>query len=92
VAVADLDQQARAELNIPANVHGALFTQVDPASTAYEAGMRAGDMILEIDHKPVKDAQDAVNDSTEQTRNETLVKIWSQTGIHYLTVESNRAS
>jgi len=92
VAVADLDQQARAELNIPANVHGALVTQVDPASVAYEAGMRAGDMILEIDHKPVKDAQDAVNDSTEQTRNETLVKIWSQTGIHYLTVESNRAS
>jgi C-terminal processing protease CtpA/Prc len=53
--------------------------------------MRAGDMILEIDHKPVKDAQDAVKDSTERTGNETLVKIWSQTGIHYLTVESNRA-
>jgi serine protease Do len=92
VAVADLDQQTRAELNIPANVHGALVTQVDPASAAYEAGIRAGDMILEIDHKPVKDAQDAVNDSTERTGNETLVKIWSQTGIHYLTVESNSAS
>jgi serine protease Do len=92
VAVADPDQQVRAELNIPANVHGALVTQVDPASAAYEAGMRAGDMILEIDHKPVKDAREAVNDSTERTGTETLVKIWSQTGIHYLTVESNRAS
>ena len=32
VAVADLDQQTRAELNVPASVHGALVTQVDPAS------------------------------------------------------------
>jgi len=92
VAVADLDQQARAELNIPPDIHGALVTQVDPASAAYQSGMRAGDTILEIDHKPVKDAQDAVNDSSERTGNETLLKIWSQTGIHYLTVESNRTS
>ena len=92
MAVADLEQQTRAELNIPANLHGALVTQVDPASTAYAAGLRTGDLILEIDHKPVKDAQDVANNSTERTANVTLVKIWSQTGIHYLTIESNRVS
>ena len=92
MAVADLEQQTRAELNIPANLHGALVTQVDPASTAYAAGLRTGDLILEIDHKPVKDAQDVANNSTERTANVTSMKIWSQTGIHYLTIESNRVS
>ena len=93
VAVADLDQQTRAELSMPVNVHGALVTEVDPSSAAYEAGLRTGDVILAIDHKPVRDAQDAVNDTGKRTGSETLVKIWSQAGIHYLTVEeSNKAS
>ena len=87
VAVTDLDQQTRADLNIPANVHGALVTEVDPSSAAYESGLRTGDVILEIDHKPVKDAQDAVNDTAKRTGNVTLVKVWSQEGIHYLTVQ-----
>ena len=87
VAVTDLDQQTRADLNIPANVHGALLTEVDPSSAAYESGLRTGDVILEIDHKPVKDAQDAVNDTAKRTGNVTLVKVWSQEGIHYLTVQ-----
>jgi serine protease Do len=87
VAVADLDSQTRAELNIPANIRGALVTEVDPSSAAYESGLRTGNVILEIDQKPVKDAQDAVNDTAKRTGNATLVKLWSQQGIHYLTVE-----
>jgi serine protease Do len=87
VAVADLDQQTRGDLNIPANVHGALVTEVDPSSAAYESGLRTGDVILEINHNPVKDAQDAVSETAKRTGDVTLVKVWSQEGIHYLTVQ-----
>jgi serine protease Do len=87
VAVTDLNSDTRSELNIPANIYGALITQVDPVSPSYEAGLRTGDVILEINHKAVKDAQDAVHDTANPKGNETLVKIWSPQGIHYLTVE-----
>lgn len=86
VAVSNLDQQTRAELSIPANVHGALVTEVDPTSPAYDAGLRSGDVILEINHQPVKDAQDAVNDTAKPIGNETLVRVWSQQGIRYISV------
>jgi len=90
VAVAELDQQTREELKVPANVHGAVVSEVSPNSAAYEAGLREGDVILEINHQPVKNAQDAVNLTAKPAGGETLVKVWSHGGSHYLTVnESN---
>ena len=90
VAVGELDQQTREELKVPANIHGALVSEVSPNSAAYEAGLREGDVILEINHQPVKNAQDAVNLTNSRSGNETLVKVWSHGGSHYLTVnESN---
>jgi serine protease Do len=90
VGVTDLDQNTRSELNIPSNIHGAVITEVAPDSPAYEAGLRPGDVITELNHQPVKNAQDAVADSTRQTSNETLVKVWSKGGSHYLTVQESR--
>ena len=89
VTVSDLDYHARVELNIPGDVHGALVTEVDPTSPAYEAGIRTGDVILEINREAITNAQDAVNDTAKPMGNETLVKVWGQGGIHYIAV-SNR--
>ena len=89
VAVGELDQQTREELKVPASVHGALVSQVSPNSAAYEAGLREGDVILEINHQPVKNAQDAVNLTANRSGNETLVKVWSHGGSHYLTVNDS---
>jgi serine protease Do len=91
VTVADLDQQNRARLNIPAGVRGALITEVDPNSAAYQAGLRAGNVILQIGDKPVTDAQDAVTDTAKRTGTITLVRVWTQQGgIHYLTVNESK--
>jgi serine protease Do len=91
VGVSDLDESIRRELNIPANVQGAVVTQVSPDSAAYEAGLRSGDVITEINHQPVRNAQDAINDTTKPESDQTLVKVWSKGGSHYLTVnESNQ--
>jgi serine protease Do len=92
VAVADLDQSTRAELNVPGDVQGAVISQVVPDSAAYEAGLRTGDVITKLNHQPVKSAQDAVADSEKQPGGETLVKVWTKGGSHYLIVDESRQS
>jgi serine protease Do len=92
VAVADLDQNTRAELKIPAQVQGAVITEVAPDSAAYEAGLRPGDVITELNRKPVANAQDAVADTEKPTSNQTLVKVWTKGGSHYLTVDESTES
>jgi serine protease Do len=72
VSVTDLDQNTRAELKIPQNVQGAVITQVAPDSAAYEAGLRTGDVITELNRQPVKNAQDAVAETEKQRSNKTL--------------------
>jgi S1-C subfamily serine protease len=92
VGVTDLDQSTRAELNIPQNVQGAVITQVAPDSAAYEAGLRTGDVITELNRQPVKNAQDAIRDTEKPTSSQTLVKVWTKGGSHYLTVDESRQS
>jgi serine protease Do len=89
VGVADLDQNTRAELNIPAQVQGAVITEVAPDSAAYQAGLRTGDVITELNHQPVKNAQDAVADTEKPAGTQTLVKVWTKGGSHYLTVDES---
>jgi serine protease Do len=92
VGVADLDQSTRAELNIPAHVQGAVITEVAPESAAYEAGLRTGDVITELNRQPVKNAQDAIADTEKPTSSQTLVKVWTKGGSHYLTVDESAQS
>jgi len=88
VNVANLDKETREDLNIPGAVKGAVITQIDPSSAAYEAGLRENDVILEINRQPIESA----NEATKATEGkggsgETLVKIWNQNGTHYVAVQ-----
>jgi serine protease Do len=87
VEVADLNNATRNEFDVPARVHGALVTNVDPSSAAAEAGLAAGDVIQEVNHQPVRSADDAVK-LTEHTKSrKTLLKLWSHGATHYLVVD-----
>ena len=90
VGVADLDGNARAQAKVPGNVHGAVVTEVRPDSPAYEAGLRAGDVITEINRQPVKNAGDAVADTAKPTGDSTLVKVWRDGASRYVSVEEGR--
>jgi hypothetical protein len=57
VEVGDLDPRTRKENSIPNHIRGALVTNVDPDSTAFEAGLRPGDVILEMEKKPITKLQ-----------------------------------
>jgi serine protease Do len=91
VGVADLDQNTRNEMNIPNGVQGAVITEVAPDSPAYQAGLRPGEVITELNHKPIRNAQEAVAETENRGGNQTLVRVWTKDGSHYLTVdESNQ--
>ena len=66
-----------------------MISEVDPGSAAAEAGLQQGNVIVEINHKPVKSAQDAVDLTSQPATNQTLVKVWTRNGIRYLTVEED---
>jgi serine protease Do len=76
VEVQDLDSQLRMELRAPRGLAGALVTDVDRASNSFEAGLRRGDVIVEINHQPVTSADDAVRFCKAARTQEIVVKVW----------------
>jgi len=89
VGVGDLDPQARREFDIPAKVQGAMVTDVEPSSAAATAGLQPGDVIQEINHKPVRTAEDAVKMTETTDTKKTLLKVWSQRGIRFVIVDES---
>jgi serine protease Do len=87
VAVGDIDGNARRELDLPDRLSGAVITGVDPASAAARAGLREGDVILEINRQPVTSAKSAVDLSSAATNRKTLVKLWSHGSTVYVVVD-----
>jgi serine protease Do len=92
VGVADLDPQARSQFNIPKNVNGAIITEVDPASPSADAGLKPGEVIEEINHHRVKDANDAVSLTENPGSKKTLLRVWGDGGSHYIVVDESTPS
>src|SRR6266446_1038782 len=86
VTVQDLSQELRAEMKVPGNVQGAVIEEIDPSSPSYEAGLRVGDVIIEINHRAVKNAQEAVDATSAKPNGQTLVKVYRNGGSQYVAV------
>jgi serine protease Do len=78
VEVADLDARVRRQIDIPRNVQGALVSNVSQDSNAAEAGLRPGDVILEIDHHSVHSSDEAVQLAEKAKGEQILVRVWSR--------------
>lgn len=67
---------ARSQLQLPAGRTGALVTNVEPGGAAARAGIRAGDVLLEVNRAAVTGAAEAV-DALRNVREETaFALIW----------------
>jgi serine protease Do len=91
VEVTQLDASARRQFNIPSNITGALVTSVDSESNSAAAGLRQGDIIVEINGQPVRGADDAVELSNNATGDRVRLRIWrAGAGGLYLTVDNTK--
>jgi serine protease Do len=78
VEVTDLDGRVRRQVDIPRNVQGALVSNVSQDSNAAEAGLRPGDVILEIDHHSVTSSDEAVQLAEKAKGDQILLRVWSR--------------
>lgn len=85
VEVADIDGRVRRQFNIPNHVRGAIITNVDPESPAAE-NLRPGDVILEIERKPVADANEAVELANDFDGRKVMLRVWSRGSTKYVMV------
>lgn len=91
VGVSNIDPRARRQYGIPSRVQGALVTLVEPDSAAYQVGLRPGDVIVEINRQPVRNAEDAIELTEETTPSmRTLLRIWNgRIGFRYIVVDES---
>ena len=87
VEVANVDAEARRRFNLPESVRGAAVTGIEPGSAAAEAGLRVGDVILEINRQSVKNADEAVRLTEHPKDKTTLLRVWSNGGTRFIVVD-----
>ena len=87
VAVGDVTADIRQQLNLPDNVHGAVIENVRPASPAEDAALQPGDVVLEVNRKPVSSANGFVSAVHAQPAGrDILLLVWSKGNASYRTV------
>jgi serine protease Do len=93
LAVDDLDQDARQQLQIPADVKGAAIAQVRPGSPAEDAGLQPGDVVLEVNRKPVASAEQFANVvKATPAGKDILLLVWSKGNDSYRVVHPSSGS
>ena len=87
LTVDDLTPGVRQQYNIPDTVKGAAIEDVRPGSPADDAGLAAGDIILEVDRKPVEDAESCVSAiHAAPAGKDVLLLVWANGGTTYRVV------
>jgi serine protease Do len=81
LGLADLTPDSREQIQAPNDVKGALIEQVQPGSSAEDAGLQPGDVILEVNRHKVQSAADVKQDLGKVPAGQNaLLLIWSNGG------------
>src|ERR1700723_3690346 len=81
IGLNDLTPDLREQIQAPREVHGALIEQVQPGSSADNAGLQRGDVILEVNRHKVETAADVQQELGKVAKGQdALILVWSNGG------------
>jgi serine protease Do len=83
ITVQEITPEIAGDLGLNRDETGVVVTRVEPGSSAAEAGIRTGDVIQEVNRKPVKDVQD-FSQKIEQAKSQDNVLLLIQRGQNSL--------
>jgi len=85
ISVEDLDAQTARQLGLPANTAGVVVTDISPSSPAVDSGLRRGDVIQEVNRKPVHNTAD-FESAMRNAKDQTLLLVNRQGSTMYVAV------
>ncbi|MEI9971882.1 MAG: PDZ domain-containing protein [Ignavibacteriota bacterium] len=85
ISVQDLDARTARQVGVPANTAGVVVTKVDPSSAAADSGLERGDVIQEVNHKPVRNTSD-FESAMRTSKDQTLLLVNRQGSTIYVAV------
>jgi serine protease Do len=81
VGLSDLTPDVRQQLQAPNDVHGAVIEQVQPGSSADNAGLQRGDVIVQVNRHDVQSASDVKQALASVPKGkDALLLVWSNGG------------
>jgi serine protease Do len=93
ISLGNLSPDVRDQLQVPHDVHGALVEQVQPGSSADNAGLQQGDIILEVNRHKVQSASDVQQAlSSVPKGQDALLLVWSNGGNTFRVLHSPEGS
>ena len=84
VGLENLNADLREQLQLPSDVKGVVVTNVQPGSPADNAGISRGDVIQEVNRKPVQSADDVKRElGNVPNGKDAMVLVWSNGGSSF---------
>lgn len=89
IGLDNLTPEMRDQLQAPSNLHGAVIEQVQPGSSADNAGLQQGDVILEVNRHKVTNAADVQQALQNVPKGQdALLLVWSNGGNTFRVMHS----
>jgi len=85
LAVEPLTAEVRSQLDLGDDIQGVLVTAVERGSRAQRAGLRGGDVVMELNRKPVRDTADFVK-RWEASGDSAMLRVKRGPGVLFIVV------
>ncbi len=93
LGLSDLTPEIRGQLQLPSDIHGAVVERVQPGSSADNAGLQRGDVIVQVDRHDVQSASDVQQALSKAAKGQdALVLVWSNGGNTFRVLHSPEGS
>jgi serine protease Do len=83
-----IDRSVRQQLDLPPDLEGVLIVQVEPGSRAFEAGLRPGHVIMELNRQPVRNPRELRSLLNQLENGTLLLRVWTPEGRRFLVLRS----